>query len=155
MTVFDGRYLQYAAHAGRIPMTHSTKTARIAALSLALAALLSACNNAGTAPSATSSAQEPERTKEQMIELGRQQKTAWQLYQSLREKTKGGQSLASSNLPDWSGVYTRAPVPGFAFDPDQGNDRKVSSDNQNFAELACLSHFDAGGKNRASPLFTR
>ena len=122
MTVFDGRYLQYAAHAGRIPMTHSTKTARIAALSLALAALLSACNNSGTAPSATSSAQEPERTKEQMIELGRQQKTAWQLYQSLREKTKGGQSLASSNLPDWSGVYTRAPVPGFAFDPDQPPD---------------------------------
>jgi len=103
-------------------MTHSTKTARIAALSLALAALLSACNNAGTAPAATSSAQEPERTKEQMIELGRQQKTAWQLYQSLREKTKGGQSLASSNLPDWSGVYTRAPVPGFAFDPDQPPD---------------------------------
>ena len=103
-------------------MTHSTKTARIAALSLALAALLSACNNAGTAPAATGSAQEPERTKEQMIELGRQQKTAWQLYQSLREKTKGGQSLASSNLPDWGGVYTRAPVPGFAFDPDQPPD---------------------------------
>ena len=103
-------------------MTHSTTTARIAALSLALAALLSACNNAGTAPAATSSAQEPERTKEQMIELGRQQKTAWQLYQSLREKTKGGQSLASSSLPDWGGVYTRAPVPGFAFDPDQPPD---------------------------------
>jgi hypothetical protein len=97
-------------------MTHSTRTARIAALSLALAALLSACNNSGTAPAAT---QEPERTKEQMIEIGRQQKTASQLYQSLREKTKGGQGLASSNLPDWSGVYTRAPVAGFAFDPDQ------------------------------------
>jgi len=102
-------------------MTHSTKTARIAAISLALAGLLSACNNAGTTPAATS-AQEPERTKEQMIELGRQQKTAWQLYQSLREKTKGGQSLASNNLPDWGGVYTRAPVPGFAFDPDQPPD---------------------------------
>jgi len=101
-------------------MTHSTKTARIAAISLALAALLSACNNAGTTPA--TSAQEPERTKEQMIELGRQQKTAWQLYQSLREKTKGGQSLASNNLPDWGGVYTRAPVPGFAFDPDQPPD---------------------------------
>jgi hypothetical protein len=101
-------------------MTHSTKTARIAAISLALAALLSACNNARTTPA--TSAQEPERTKEQMIELGRQQKTAWQLYQSLREKTKGGQSLASNNLPDWGGVYTRAPVPGFAFDPDQPPD---------------------------------
>ena len=101
-------------------MTHSTKTARIAAISLALAALLSACNNAGTTPA--TSAQEPEHTKEQMIELGRQQKTAWQLYQSLREKTKGGQSLASNNLPDWGGVYTRAPVPGFAFDPDQPPD---------------------------------
>jgi len=101
-------------------MTQSTKTARIAAVYLAFAALLSACNKAGTAPAATS-APEPERTKEQMIELGRQQKTAWQLYQSLREKTKEGR-LPSSNLPDWSGVYTRAPVPGFAFDPDQPPD---------------------------------
>jgi hypothetical protein len=102
-------------------MTHSTRTARIAALSLALAALLSACNKAGTAPAGTT-AQESERTKEQMIEIGRQQKTASQLYQSLREKTKGGQGLASRNLPEWSGVYTRAPVPGFAFDPDQPPD---------------------------------
>ena len=103
-------------------MTHSTKTARIAAIFVAFAALLSACNKAGTAPAATSGAPEPERTKEQMIELGRQHKTAWELYQSLREKTKDGQRLASSNLPDWSGVYTRAPVPGFSFDPDQPPD---------------------------------
>jgi hypothetical protein len=103
-------------------MTDSTKTARITAIFLAFAALLSACNKAGTAPAATSGAQEPERTKEQMIELGRQHKTAWELYQSMREKTKDGQSLASSNLPDWSGVYTRAPVPGFSFDPDQPPD---------------------------------
>src|SRR2546426_3240926 len=25
-------------------------------------------------------------------------------------------------MPDWSGVYTRAPIPGFAFDPDQPPD---------------------------------
>jgi hypothetical protein len=101
-------------------MTHNTKTARIAAIFLAFAALLSACNKAGTAPAATSGGPEPERPKEQMIELGRQHKTAWELYQSLREKD--GQHLASSNLPDWSGVYTRAPVPGFSFDPDQPPD---------------------------------
>jgi len=80
-------------------MTYCTKTARTAAV-LTLAALLSACNKAETPRPTSSGAQEPERTKEQMIELGRQQKTAWQLYQTLREKTKNGQRLTSTNLPD-------------------------------------------------------
>jgi hypothetical protein len=68
---------------------------------------------------ATGAAQTPERTKEQNIELGRQHKTAADLFQALRDQAKGGQRLAWNGLPDWSGVYTRTPVPGFAFDPDQ------------------------------------
>jgi hypothetical protein len=85
---------------------------------LAFAALLSACNKAGGPTARTAAAQQPERTKQQMIELGRQHKTAADLYQALREQSKGGQHLAWNSLPDWSGVYTRAPVAGFAFDPD-------------------------------------
>ena len=57
-----------------------------------------------------------------MIDLGRQHKTAAELYQALRDQAKGGQRLAWNSLPDWSGVYTRAPVAGFAFDPDQPPD---------------------------------
>jgi hypothetical protein len=59
------------------------------------------------------------RTKEQMIDLGRQHKTAADLYRALREEAQGGRPLAWTNLPDWSGVYTRPAVAGFAFDPDQ------------------------------------
>jgi hypothetical protein len=81
-----------------------------------------ACSRAG-APGATAAetagAKRPEQTKEQLIELGRQHKTAQDLYQALREQAKGGQRLTAASLPDWSGVYTRKPVPGFAFDPDQ------------------------------------
>jgi hypothetical protein len=61
----------------------------------------------------------PQRTKEQNIELARQHKTAADLYRALKEEAKGGQRLQWTALPDWSGVYTRAPVAGFAFDPDQ------------------------------------
>lgn len=66
----------------------------------------------------TVGAQKPVRTKEQMIELGRQHKTAEALYLALKEEAKDGHRLEWAKLPDWSGVYTRAPVAGFAFDPD-------------------------------------
>jgi len=97
------------------PMTHR-------AVSFFLAALLASCSSADPRSVQTAGAQEPEQTKEQLVELGRQHKTAWNLYQALREKAKGGQRLTANNLPDWSGVYTRAPSPGFAFDPDQPPD---------------------------------
>ena len=86
---------------------------------LALAVLVSACARTDRPTAETGGAQKPERTKEQMIDLGRQHKTASELYQTLREQAKGGQRLAWTSVPDWSGVYTRAPVAGFAFDPDQ------------------------------------
>jgi hypothetical protein len=102
-------------------MTRSTKTSL--AVLVASAVLLSACTN-GAAPAAgpaagPAAAQIPERTKEQNIELGRQHKTAFELYQALREQAKEGQRLEWSRLPDWSGVYSRPANAGFAFDPDQ------------------------------------
>ena len=61
----------------------------------------------------------PERTKEQNIELGRQHKTALELYQALKLEAKNGRPLEWTRLPDWSGVYSRPANAGFAFDPDQ------------------------------------
>jgi len=66
----------------------------------------------------TVGAQKPPRTKADMIELGRQHKTAADLFQALKNEAKGGQRLEWAKMPDWSGVYTRRPVAGFAFDPD-------------------------------------
>ena len=85
------------------------------------AVLAPACAGKTDAPStaAPATVQKPEATKAQMIELGRQHKTAAALFQALRSDAKQGQPLFLDKLPDWSGVYTRAPVNGFAFDPDQ------------------------------------
>ena len=60
----------------------------------------------------------PERTKEQNAALGRQHKTAWDLYQALRAEAKGGQRPTVATMPDWSGVYSRPADKGFTFDPD-------------------------------------
>ena len=101
-------------------MTPSSMTTAASATLLAAAALLlSACGKTETPTAGSRAAPQPERTKEQMIDLGRQHKTAAELFQALRDQSKGGQRLAWNSLPDWSGVYTRAPVAGFAFDPDQ------------------------------------
>ena len=60
----------------------------------------------------------PQRTKDQKMELGRQHKTAWDLYQALKAEAKGGQTLTAATIPDWSGVYSRPADKGFTFDPD-------------------------------------
>jgi hypothetical protein len=87
---------------------------------VALLAPLAACSKAD-APAAGAAAvtSTPERTKERLVELGRQHKSAEELYKALKQEAKGGQKLAWTGLPDWSGVYTRTPVPGFSYDPDQ------------------------------------
>jgi hypothetical protein len=99
-------------------MTRSITTNVAAAALLAFAALLSACGKAEAPTAGTAVAKAPERTKAEMIDLGRQHKSAAELYQALRDQAKGGQRLVWTSLPDWSGVYTRAPVAGFAFDPE-------------------------------------
>src|ERR1043165_8565126 len=60
----------------------------------------------------------PQRTKEQNTALGREHKTAWDLYQALKTEAKGGQALTAATVPDWSGVYSRPADKGFTFDPD-------------------------------------
>jgi len=63
-------------------------------------------------------AQDPAAAKERMIALGRDHKTAADLYAALKEQARGGTRLAYTSLPDWSGVYTRARG-GITYDPDQ------------------------------------
>jgi hypothetical protein len=63
-------------------------------------------------------AQDPAAVKERMMALGREHKTAWELYEALRQRASGGTRLSWSGLPDWTGVYTRARG-GITYDPDQ------------------------------------
>jgi hypothetical protein len=86
---------------------------------LTVAAPLSACSS-GTPPAINrAEAQRPRRVKEQNIALGREYKTADDLYHALRDQAEAGRRLDWAALPDWSGIYTRSPVPHFVFDPDQ------------------------------------
>jgi hypothetical protein len=91
-------------------------------LVLALPLLPVACSvqpPASDAPGPTApSGSIPQRTKEQNAALGRQHKTASDLYQALKAEAKGGQRLTMATMPDWSGVYSRPAERGFTFDPD-------------------------------------
>ena len=66
----------------------------------------------------TIGAQDAATTKARMIDLGRQHKTAADLYDALKQQAKGGRRLNPARLPDWTGVYTRARG-GITYDPDQ------------------------------------
>ncbi len=57
---------------------------------LALPLLLSACAQTAETPGGPPAAVAPTRTREQNIELGRQHKTAEDLFKALREEAKGG-----------------------------------------------------------------
>ena len=61
---------------------------------------------------------DPATVKQRMIELGRQHKTAADLYAALKSEAGGGQRLRMTSLPDWTGIYTRARG-GITYDPDQ------------------------------------
>jgi hypothetical protein len=94
---------------------------RTVATGFALTLLLSISSCAGeTQPQSGQTVESrPERTKDANVALGLQHKTAEELFRALREEAKGGRPLTSTTVPDWRGVYTRPPVAGFAFDPDQ------------------------------------
>jgi len=101
-------------------MTHGrTKMGAMMGAFLTLSTVLSACTASSPKPAGPAAPRIAERTKEQKAELGRQHKTAADLYQALQEEAKGGQPLPSAGLPDWSGVYSRPADKGFTFDPDQ------------------------------------
>jgi hypothetical protein len=53
-----------------------------------------------------------------MRALGLRHKTAWDLYQTLRQEAGGGQRLTSNQVPDWSGLWVWNSNRGFLFDPD-------------------------------------
>ena len=57
-------------------------------------------------------------TRQRMVDLGKQHKTAEALYLALKTQAHGGRRLTPSTMPDWSGVYSRARG-GITFDPDQ------------------------------------
>ena len=57
-------------------------------------------------------------SRERLVDLGRQHKTAEALYLALKQEARGGRRLTPLTTPDWSGVYTRARG-GITFDPDQ------------------------------------
>ena len=57
-------------------------------------------------------------TRQRMVDLGKQHKTAEALYLALKKDAHGGRRLTHSTVPDWSGVYSRARG-GITFDPDQ------------------------------------
>jgi len=99
-----------------------TRGAVAAGVLLTLAMPLAACKTA-EAPDASTptplTAVLPDRTKDQNIELARQHRTALELYQALRKEANNGRPLQWSQMPDWSGVYSRPANAGFAFDPDQ------------------------------------
>jgi len=66
----------------------------------------------------TIDAQDPGETRQRMADLGRQHKTATDLYEALKADANGGRRLIPARLPDWTGVYTRARG-GITYDPDQ------------------------------------
>jgi hypothetical protein len=57
-----------------------------------------------------------------LIELGRQHRTAFDLYKAFEAEANGGSRLNPASLPDWTGVYSRQGVL-FNFDQDQGRNR--------------------------------
>ena len=95
-----------------------SQTALTAASMLVMGMLASSCTTANAPAGNPAQAPRPERTKEEDVALAGQYKTAAELYQALRDQAKGGRPLEWTSLPDWRGVYTRAPVAGFAFDPE-------------------------------------
>jgi hypothetical protein len=105
-------------------MMRSWKHAGVLLLLLAFPLLLPAACRSQMPPAAEApgllapSGSIAQRTKEQNQALGRQSKTAWDLYQALKAEAKGGQALTPAAVPDWSGVYSRPANKNFTFDPD-------------------------------------
>ena len=95
-----------------------SQTALTAASMLVMGMLASSCTTANAPAGNPVPPPRAERTREEGIALASQYKTAAELYQALRDQAKGGKPPEWTSLPDWRGIYTRAPVAGFAFDPE-------------------------------------
>src|SRR5215204_6371006 len=84
-------------------MRATNRLARIIAAGLACIALTAANASAqGQAPG-----QQPAAEWQRLHDMGLKHKTAWDLFQSLKQAARGGQvSPPYSQLPDWSGLWT-------------------------------------------------
>jgi hypothetical protein len=71
------------------------------------------------------------------IALGHEHATAWALYQTLLERAGGGEPLSPTDMPDWSGFWTRIGRP--FFDPEQTFDQLTTA-NLKPEALAELTH---------------
>lgn len=60
--------------------------------------------------------------KAELIALGEQHRTAWDLYKAFEAQANGGQRLNPARLPDWTGIYSRSGIL-FNWDQDQGRNR--------------------------------
>src|SRR5688572_8812388 len=60
--------------------------------------------------------------KAALIALGKEHRTAEDLYKAFQTAANGGQRLNPARLPDWTGVYSRSGVL-FNWDQDQGRNR--------------------------------
>src|SRR5687767_14865316 len=111
----DRRNISFRAVSFRA-MPFRTTSVRTTRLAFVLATVVL---SAGTALLVnTVRAEDAAVTRERMVDLGRQHKTAEALYLALKEEARGGRRLTPLTTPDWSGVYTRARG-GITFDPDQ------------------------------------
>lgn len=61
-----------------------------------------------------------------LVALGKEHRTAFELYKAFERQANGGQRLNPSRLPDWRGVYSRQGVL-FNFDQDQGRERLATA----------------------------
>jgi hypothetical protein len=77
------------------------------------------------APAVVVAAIELPTDKQQLSALGRQHRTAWDLYKAFEAQAEN-RGRAPARMPDWSGVYTRGGVI-FNFDPDQGFNAKPTA----------------------------
>lgn len=85
------------------------------------AVLLAVVLGAGSLP-----AQPVRPSLEENAELGRQHASAEALYEALKADANGGQRLTWSNLPPWSGIYTRGRG-RLNYDPDRPADALTSA----------------------------
>ena len=59
--------------------------------------------------------------KRRLLDMGRAHQTAWDLYRTLQADAGGGQQPPTfDQLPDWSGLWSRAPDAFVLFEPEAG-----------------------------------
>ncbi len=97
--------------------TETARTTRLVSALLLTIALGYSLN--GAAQSGASS------DKQAMIELGLQNETAWDLFQTLRSQAEGDGRIGWNEVPDWQGLYMRQF--NLRFDVDQTPDQLTTA----------------------------